>query len=130
MHNLLYLSSSSKATAQRIIVRILTNSHYLAHTDPLFQQTKLLKLENVTKLAIAIFMYNNKNELHNLLPAHHYNTGHRDNLSLPLHRLTKYQHSMSYLGPVVWNSLPPEIQHSPTISVSKSRLKQNITNSY
>lgn len=115
------------------IVRIIitTNSNYLAHTDSLFQQTKiLLKLEDITKLAIAICMYSNKNESRNLLPTHHYNTRHHDNLSLPLHRLTKFQHSVSYLGPTIWNSLPPEIQNSPILNVFKSRLKRYIINAY
>ena len=55
------------------IVRIITNTNYLAHTDPIFQQTRILKLDDVTKLAIATYMYENKNHLHTLLPSHQYN---------------------------------------------------------
>ena len=108
------------------IVRIITNSNYLEHTNPLFRSTKILKLEDITKVAIANFMYANKNTIQNLLSSHDHNTRHRDNLTLPLHRLTKFQHSISYLGPVVWNSIPPEIQDASSISTFTNRLKNNI----
>ena len=67
------------------IIRIITNSNYLEHTNPLFKQTKMLKLDDVSKLAIATFMYSNKNIIQNLLLSHDYNTRHCDNLTLPLH---------------------------------------------
>lgn len=44
------------------IVRIIINSNDLEHTDPLFQQTKMLKLDDIIKPVIANFMYSNKNK--------------------------------------------------------------------
>ena len=83
------------------IVRIITNSSYLEHTEPLFKQTRLLKLNDITKLAIATFMYTNKAEIGNLLPSHNFSTRHRGNLRLPFHRLSKFKHSTTYLGPAI-----------------------------
>lgn len=107
-------------------VRIVTNSNYFEHT----KQTKILKLDDISKIAIASFMYTNKNMLHQLLPSHNYDTRHRDNLCLPSHRLTKFQHSISYLGPVVWNSIPQPIQDAPSLSVFKNKLKKHIISDY
>ena len=39
------------------IVRIIINSNYFAHTDPLFKHLNILKLEDVTKLYVAKYMY-------------------------------------------------------------------------
>ena len=36
---------------------IITSSHYIAHTDPLFAMTKLLKLEDLYKYQLGIFMH-------------------------------------------------------------------------
>lgn len=112
------------------IIRIITNSSYLEHTNPLFKDTKMLKLEDITKLAIGTLMYKNRNSMQNLLPFHEHNTRHRDNLSIPQHRLTKFQHSTSYLGPTVWNSLPLHVQEAPSAAIFKNRLKNHILSSY
>lgn len=106
------------------VVRIITNSTYLEHTDPLFKQTKLLKLNDITKLAIATHMYNNKHYIHSILPTHDYSTRHRDHLTLPIHRLSKFQHSTNYLGPVIWNTIPRKIQEASSLNAFKTMLKK------
>ena len=112
------------------IVRIITNSGYLDHTDPLFRQTRILKLDDIVKFSIATFMYKNKIDSQRLLPTHTHNTRQRQNLSLPTHRLTKFQHSMTYQGPVVWNSIPNYIQDSPSLNIFKKHLKTHILDNY
>ena len=46
---------------QKRAVRIICNANYLAHTDPLFLRTKILKIFDIHKLKIAIYMFNNRN---------------------------------------------------------------------
>ena len=87
----------------------------------------MLKLDDITKLAIATFMYSNKSRIQNLLPSHDYNIRHCDNLTLPLHRLKTFEHSISYLGPHVWNSVPLQIQDAPSINTFKYRFKNHIS---
>ena len=41
-----------------------------------------------------------------LQPQHNYSTCTRDNLTIPTHNLTLYQHFLSYLGPKTWNAVP------------------------
>ena len=42
---------------QKKAIRIITSSHYIAHTDPLFAMTKLLKLDDLYKYQLGIFMH-------------------------------------------------------------------------
>ena len=42
---------------QKKTIRIITQSHYLAHTDPLFSKLKLLKLDDLYKRQLGIYMY-------------------------------------------------------------------------
>ena len=42
---------------QKKTIRIITSSHYIAHTDPLFSTTKLLKFDDLYKYQLGIFMH-------------------------------------------------------------------------
>ena len=112
------------------IVRIITNSSYLEHSLPLFKQTQILKLDDITKMALATFMYVNRSNSQNLPLAHNYPTRHRDQLRPPHHRLTIFTHSVSYLGPVIWNTIPLQIQNSTSLNIFKNSLKRHILNTY
>ena len=54
--NPLYLS-------QKKIIRIITFSHYVSHTQPLFQDLSILPLENLDLYRIVIIMYKMSNGL-------------------------------------------------------------------
>ena len=110
------------------VVRIITNSAYLAHSSPLFKQTQILKLEDISKISIASLIYANKSILQNLLPTHNYSTRQRDLPRTPAHRLTGFRHSTTYLGPVIWNTIPPNIQNSLSLNVFKNKLKKTLLN--
>lgn len=112
------------------IVRIISNSSYFEHTDPLFKELNILKLEDITKFYVAQYMFTHRNQLQNLLPTHDHRTRNRGNLLHPAHRLTKFRHSLSYLGPVIWNSIPSHVQNAPSMTMFKKNLKIHILNSY
>ena len=112
------------------IVRIITNSGFYAHTDPLFKQLHFLKLEDITKLSIANFLFSNRIYIQNLLPTHDHRTRNRAFLPPLVHRLTKFRHSFTYLAPVVWNTIPLQIQEAPSLSIFKKNLKKYIINTY
>ena len=42
---------------QKKAIRIITSSHYIAHTDPLFSTTTLLQLDDLYKYQLGIFMH-------------------------------------------------------------------------
>ena len=52
---------------QKKTVRIMSNSEYLAHSEPLFKTLKLLKIEDLYKLKLMKFCYNLS---YNLLPSY------------------------------------------------------------
>ena len=42
---------------QKNAIRIITSSHYIAHTDPLFYMTKRLQLKDLCKYQLGTFMH-------------------------------------------------------------------------
>ena len=46
---------------QKKSIRIITNSPYQSHTEPLFKRTGILKLTDQYKLNVLTFMYQHKN---------------------------------------------------------------------
>ena len=117
---------------QKKIIRIITNSYHLEHTQPLFKDTNILNLFDLNKVQIAIYMFNILKSTHNttLQPQHNYLTRTRENLTTPQHNLTIFRHSLSYSGPVLWNSLPNNIKLLPTISSFKNQYKRYLIANY
>ncbi len=110
---------------QKIIIRILTNSVYYAHTQPLFKEVNVLKTFDMHKLQIGIYMFTLANRSNNL-PAsqqHNYPTRTRDNLRTPLHHLTIYKYSLAYTGPQIWNYVPNHIKHRQHFTFLKQQFK-------
>ena len=54
--NALYLT-------QKKIIRIITFSHYVSHTQPLFQDLSILPLEKFVRYRIALIIYKMSNVL-------------------------------------------------------------------
>ena len=91
---------------QKNILRTITSFEFLAHTPPLFQETKILPIREIYEYLLDIHMF----KLHssNLLsyPDQSYNTRAR-NLAVPtFQRLTNTQKSVNFRGPLLWNSIP------------------------
>ena len=117
---------------QKKIIRIITNSDYFAHTQPLFQETKSLKLFDINKLQISTYMYKKvKNDTDMpLQPQHAYFTRNNEKLRIPAHNLTLFQHSLSYSGPKTWNSIPNSIKILPSIHSFKKQFKKHTLLNY
>ena len=53
-----YFSKLNKIIVlQKKAIRIINNSDYIAHSDPRFKMTKLLKLDDVNNLQLRLIMY-------------------------------------------------------------------------
>ena len=118
---------------QKKIIRIITDSYYLEHTQPLFKEIRTLKLFDINKLEIAAYMFkmiNSANTATLQHPIHNYLTRTHQNISIPAHNLTIFQHSLSYLGPKTWNALPEHIKILPSISSFKKHLRNYILEQY
>ena len=83
--------SKSVYKLQKKAVRVITNSHFIAHTEPLFKKLSILKLDDIFKLQVLKFYFNYR---HNSVPiyfqlfdfvsrseTHHYDTRNKEKLS-------------------------------------------------
>ena len=117
---------------QKKILRIVTKSDYFDHTQPLFKEHNILKLFDINKLHIRIFMYMQLNsgditlqQLH-----HNYPTRAREHLRTPQHSLTIFKHSLSYSGPIIWNFIPEQIKTLPTLHSFNKHFKKHLLLQY
>ena len=113
---------------QKKIVRIITNSDFLAHSDPLFIKTNILKVNDLHTYLIAVHGF--KYYSNYITCSHEYDTRTRDNLLPAYHRLSSTQRSLSFTVPTIWNKLPNYIKECKTLSKFKSELKKYLISSY
>ena len=97
---------------QKKIIRIINKKSYLHPTSELFYNSCILKLEDIHKFELAVFMFKNHG-----LPIfhrnrHNYFTRNFDSPSPLFQRLSLTQQSIFYRGPIVWNDLPVVVRSS------------------
>ena len=123
---------------QKRALRIISKSYYLAHTDPLFKNFKLLKLDDVLAFQLTVFMYRTK---HSLLPHSctyatfntstcPYNLRKRKDFTFhPFRTMLRKKH-VTHAGPYAWESLPDFIKQSDSLHIFKSRLLTHFLDRY
>ena len=124
---------------QKRSIRLITFSKYRATTDPLFQATRVLKLNDIRNSQLLIFVYRHQ---HGLLPSsckHHLNQQNsysihalRNTYCIPSMRFrTKLREA--YVGvcrPHLWNSPPLDVLISPGLQVFKKNLFNHFLKQY
>ena len=114
---------------QKRAIRIINNVPCLTHTDPLFFSNGILKIHDIFKLNIGLYMYDHPIPSE-LIRSHDYPTRGHDEL-LPLAaRLTLTQNSMSVVGPNIWNKIPAEIKNYPSRNSFKFNYKKFLLSFY
>ena len=114
---------------QKRAVRIICNASFLAHTDPLFYSKKILKIFDIHKFRLAIYMYQNHSTEFSSAD-HSYNTRFRHHLVPEFHRLNSSQRSLDFSAPHFWNSLPEYIKQADSINIFKRRVKEYLLEQY
>ena len=114
--------------SQKRLTRLITNSDFLAHTEPPFKQLKILTIENLRKYHLAIHFYKNRNSLLPRLQGHHpYQTRTRNRPRPIRHSKTIFERSFIYQSPIVWNELldsrKPSITNATSLPIFKKKLK-------
>ncbi len=124
---------------QKKIIRLCTNSHFLAHSAPLFKKLNTLTVYDVHKLQVAIFMFKYKN---NLLPtifnnyftinkfvhSHYTRSG---NLYRPFNFTTDLaRNTIRYQGPCLWNSIDSDTRLSNSVYIFKNNYQRYLTSQY
>ena len=114
---------------QKRMIRYMTDSPYLAHTNELFFQLGILKFNDVYKYFISIYMQKAVKE-GKYLTQHSLNTRNRNLAQPTFYHLTTARHSVSHMGPHIWNSLPEHIRCIDNPSCFKYSLKQYFLRQY
>ena len=90
-------------------IRIINHSSFYSHTNNLFISNNLLKLHDIHKLQLAIYVFKIKSRSV-FVRGHLYDTRNRSELNPSFARLTLTQHSLSVSAINIWNQLPDGIK--------------------
>ena len=110
------------------IIRNIAKTDFLHHTEPLYKSLKILNIENIRKLNLALLMFKrtklNEYEFPIIVPEHDYNTRHRDLLNIPPHRTTLLSNSFVVQSVRLWNKIPHNIKNSPSYDSFKKHVSK------
>ena len=124
---------------QKRAVRIISDSHYQAHTSPIFAHLKLLKLADINIYQTLQFLYKLKYLLlpsscmHLVqisVPRRVYPTRSHSFFTYPKCRTVHRERDISQRGPVIWNALPTTITNLSNIGVFHSSIQAYIFSKY
>ena len=119
---------------QKRIVRIISNVYYLAHTNVLFNQLRILKIDDICNLRTVEFICKHK---FGVLPAccniylnaattaHLHFTRHECQYFVPRYRTTIREKCITIRGPKYWNALPSCLTSLSTLAQIKRALITN-----
>jgi len=116
---------------QKRLIRIITDSDYLDHTGPLFEETGILTVNQIHIYMLSIYMFKMSNSADGIPTLdHNYNTRYSNNAAPSFQRLTSGQHSALFAGADVWNKLPNSIKYCETLPRFKKLTKDFIRQNY
>ena len=115
---------------QKRIIRLATNSPYLAHTSVLFHQTNILKFYDVYNFILGTYAYFQNKSGSFTTVSHRYNTRNRLNPVPDFQRLTTTQRSLRYVAPSLFNKIPVDIRSSRSLHIFKRKYKECLLRAY
>ena len=127
--------STRLKTLQKKAVRLINRAKYNSYTDPLFQSSGILKIDDIYKIeCVKLYLKNRKNLLTNYLSQQHitnneihtYNTRQTDDIHNRTIRSRLEEQLLNTKISKVWNNLPNSIKELSSIS----RLKQYFLSLY
>ena len=141
--NMLWINASNTLLnrlhlLQKRVIRIVAKSHYLAHTNNIFKQLRVLTVYELGKLQLGEFMYRSEkgllpNSLQNWFrcnnDVHCYNTRNSKNLHSIYYRTATGQRSVKYQGYLTWSALDDSLKQSASLRQFKFKYKKYLCNS-
>ena len=117
---------------QKKIVRIITFSPYLCHTDPIFKDLNLLPISKLVTQRIGLLMF--KYSIHSLpsviedlftcnTSVSNHNTRNKSKLRQPRSNSEYMYRNISFTGVYIWNKIQDHINVYSTYSTFKDALK-------
>ena len=122
-----HLANLSKL--QKRAVRLILGAPFDSHSTPIFYTLKILKLSEIYKFNLCVYMYK-QIRAGNFNVQHEINTRNRNLAAPQYHRLSTTQHSVSFNGPKIYNSLPNHLKNNNSLPRFKKELKLHFLNSY
>ena len=119
---------------QKKAIQIISNADYPAHSSKLFLNLNLLKPDDIMQFQLGTFMYKLKyNKLSSVIPhmfvtnenIHSHNTRNKNGYLIPSVTFT-----VSYAGPILWNSFPRQLRQLPSELLFKKKLKSILLATY
>ena len=117
-------------TLQKRLIRLITHEEYLAHTAPLFYRTGILKLPDLYRLVVGIYMFKHGNDTRFDRFHHNYATRNRHNIIPNYQRLQVCEKCITNSGPKIWNTIPSSIKNHENLLQFKKEYKKFLISSY
>lgn len=119
---------------QKKLMRVMSNSQRYAHTDPLFKNYKLLKVNDIIKLQTLLFihkaLYSHEVDCNFQFLSDNKNSRRPNDLKLPLCRTSHAQRYITYRGANQWNQLPEDLKNIKSFNIFKFKIKQLFLRNY
>ena len=115
---------------QKRTIRTIANAGFIDHTEPLFKQHKILKVQDLYNFQLGTYMYR---ALARGVFTTRPNTRTRGSdldVQPSRHRITSTQHAVSYVAPKFWNTLPDDLRSINSYKRFKKRLKEHLLDKY
>jgi len=125
--------------SQKKVIRSISDAGYNAHTDPLFKDHRILKVNDVIDTEILKCMYCVSKSLSpppildlfvpNAIHHHHF-TRRRHDPKIIARKYAPLDRSYLCRGPAMWSALHPDIKNSKTIQSFKNKIKRKNIDKY
>jgi hypothetical protein len=123
---------------QNRAVRLITRSPFRATTTPLYAQLKLLKIADIRKLHILLFMYKCKHKIlpepclqlcpvNTVIP---YSIRYTHYFVVPTFRTSLREQNISTLGPRFWDTISSDFQNLTSIDLFKRHVSSYLISLY
>ena len=119
---------------QKSLVRIITGSHRISHSDPLFSDLGVLKIDDLYSQRVRVFSYQLfKGQLPGGISSLFEKATHTHNTRGAVGNIfvgRSCGSSMMSIAPGVWNALPGSLKQSPSLASFKEASKQSFLLAY
>ena len=117
---------------QKKAIRLISNSHYLEHTAPLFKSLKLLNIYQIFKYNCLLLVHKCtqdnyfpefKKKLQSSSTFHSHKTRNNNQIRVPLEKLKLCQKSYRYISIKLWNDVISDIRTINSTITFKKKIK-------
>ena len=115
-------------TLHKRVIRIINCAAFLAHTNQLFIENKILKLNDICLYNLCVYAYKHYDDY--LGSPSTYDLRRVNVLQTTSHRLTITQHCTSYASPRSFNDLPVEIRSLNSFPRFRKSLRNHLISTY